>query len=138
MQDNTSWAVLALRLAAGLIFLSMGISKVFIIGIIPFAESTFVKGYAGTWLPEPLLWVAGVIDPLALLIGGALLILGLFTRWACIGLSAFMLMLVFGHMVMNPFDDLTARALPYFAMVLFVLYLAPKGNRFSLDSLIWS
>jgi len=130
------WVVLFLRVALGMIFFSMGFTKVFIIGIVPYAETNFVEAYAGTWLPVPLLWIAGIIDPIVLLVGGILLILGLFTRWTCIGCGLLMMMIFFGHLVADPFTDFTSHPLPYLAMILFILYLEPKGNRISIDGII--
>jgi uncharacterized membrane protein YphA (DoxX/SURF4 family) len=130
---TNSWVLLFLRGAVGIPFLYMGVNKTFFIGLTTFAEQVFVKGFAGSWLPEPIRWVAGIVDPLALLVGGAALLLGFLTRWAAIGTSAFLMMIIFGHMVSDTFSAIAVGPLLYVAVLAFIIHLEKHGNRFSLD-----
>lgn len=75
MTDKTAYAALILRLALGVMFISHGLLKVFVFtipGTVGFFESV---GYPG-WLAY--LVILGEIG------GGALLILGVYTRWAAL------------------------------------------------------
>jgi putative oxidoreductase len=64
-----------LRAFAGLLFMQHGLQKVF--GLF---------GGRPEQMPEPMLWTAGLIE----LLGGALVALGLFTRWAAFFSSGLM------------------------------------------------
>ncbi len=62
-------------------------------------EITQAEAFVDTFLPMPLVHLALYTIPYVEVILGALIILGLFTRWALIGGLTFMLVLLFGHLV---------------------------------------
>ncbi len=137
-ESGGSWAALFARLALGLIFLFGAYLKLGIVGIDAFVEETFVQGYSGTWLPGFLLPIAGYFDVFVELIGGILLVLGLFTPLAAVVLCFFMLMLVFGHLVASPFFGFMSNVLPYLGVLLLIFFLSMRSaNRISLDNLFW-
>ena len=137
-ESGGSWAALLARLMLGLFFLAGAYLKLAKIGLGEFVDSTFVEGYAESWLPQFLLPIAGYFDVFAELIGGVLLLLGLMTSFATIVLALFMLMLAFGHLVMEPFYSFAMHILPFFATLLFIFYLGrSNANRISLDHLFW-
>jgi putative oxidoreductase len=83
LQTRTHWAIALVRIVTGIIFAAHGAQKLFMFG---------VTGTAGfmTQLGIPF---AGVAAPLVIaveLIGGLLLIAGLFTRWVSLPLTATM------------------------------------------------
>lgn len=81
LKKNSSWGPLILRVATGLIFLLAGYGKVTggldpLIGMLAFAGGAAVA----------LAWVIAIIE----LVGGAMLILGLYTRIAATPLAIIM------------------------------------------------
>ncbi len=78
------WGITVLRVVMGIIFLMHGVQKLVIGGVSSVAEFLFQLG-----MPLPLL--IAVAATLLELLGGAALVLGLFTRWVCIALAAGML-----------------------------------------------
>ena len=135
-----SWIILFLRLFIGAIFFLQGFRNLFLgAGPLTFAERLYVKPFAGT-MPEPLLWIAGVSNPFMQFGVGLLLILGLFTRPAAAVGALFLVTIIFGHLMQAPLvapaamhDFATAN---FFAM-LAILLLATRGNRWSLDALLF-
>ena len=72
-----SWGIAALRMIVGLVFLAHGAQKLFVYG---FGGVAGMMGQLG--IPVPALSAALLIG--AEFLGGAALLLGLFTRWAAI------------------------------------------------------
>ena len=70
-----TWGMLPLRLVVGLVFLMHGGQKLFVFGL---AGTADIMGKLGI----PLASLAAAIVIAAELLGGAAIILGLFTRWA--------------------------------------------------------
>jgi uncharacterized membrane protein YphA (DoxX/SURF4 family) len=132
--------VLLLRLFIGAIFIAQGASDLFGAGgPLGFAEEVYVKPLAGSWMPAPLLWIAGALNPPTQLLGGALLVLGLKTRWVAAALAAFMMTILFGHVLIDPFDRGPGThdyALANLLVILLVLALSPRGDRFGVDGLL--
>jgi len=139
-REQTASTLVALaRVFLGAIFLAEGIHDLFVVGPIAFARDTYVAPLAGSWMPQPLLWVAGVANPIVQTIGGALFVVGFATRPVAIVLGLFLCQILFGHTLLDPFDrgpDVHSYALANLALVLVVLGLAPLGNRYSVDSLL--
>lgn len=139
--DRWSWITLFLRLLIGAIFFMQGFRNLFLRegGPIAFAERLYVKPFAGL-MPEPLLWIAGVSNPVVQFGVGLALILGLFTRGAA-GLGAlFLVSIIFGHLMEGALtaparmrDFATAN----FIFMIAVIVAAARGNRWSLDALLF-
>jgi thiosulfate dehydrogenase [quinone] large subunit len=90
-------------------------------------------GFASTLLPETLVYgfAAGAIVPGEIAVG-ALLILGLFTRWALASGSLLMTALVFGTALRQKWGPLSTQLI--YAAVYHGLHLFVGDNRFSLDA----
>lgn len=79
----SDWTKLLLRLIVGAVFLTAGYVK--------FQNPAMIQGMLGTLnypLPEIMGWILIITE----LLGGALIVLGLFTCWASIPMSFVMLM----------------------------------------------
>ncbi|ADJ15998.1 DoxX family protein [Halalkalicoccus jeotgali] len=87
--EGRGWSPVFVRVALGLVFLVAGVGKVFAVG----PKATGIAGFAGflasLGVPMPTLfaWLVGLLE----LTGGALLLLGLFTRYAAVLLAIDML-----------------------------------------------
>ena len=80
MRDPAAWSPVLIRAALGIVFLVSGLGKVLRVG----PRSTGgVAGFAGfstevgVPAPEPFAWLVGLLE----LVGGLLLLIGLFTRY---------------------------------------------------------
>lgn len=130
-----SWALLFARLVLGLIFFMAGVWKVFQLGPLQHARKYFLP-FAGTFLPVWSLWAVGVAIPLVELIAGGLLILGLRVREALIALGFVLAIVTFGHLLKEPLYEFHSHVIPRLALLLFILLLPRKDDRFSLDYLL--
>jgi thiosulfate dehydrogenase [quinone] large subunit len=128
-------AVLFGRLVLGLIFFMAGAMKVFQMGPLEHARKYFLP-FSDTFLPVWSLWTVGVIIPFIELIGGALVILGLRTRYALIGLGFVLVIVTFGHLLHNALYDFSGHVIPRLGLLLFVLWCPPEADRFAIDHLL--
>ncbi len=126
---NQGWAIGLLRLVTGVVFFAHGWKKFFVDGVGGFTTFLGQLGIPAPGLFGPL--VAGIE-----LVGGLLLVFGLFTRWAAIPLAATMLVAAATVHLKNGFF------LPAgfeYTLVLFAanvnLFLAGPGA-FALDNLV--
>jgi putative oxidoreductase len=115
----------ALRVMAGLLLLQHGTSKLLIFPM----NDTLSGMYAG--MPSPMAWFTGLIE----LVGGVLIILGLFTRNVAFVLSGFMAAAYFiGHAPQGFFPILNFGELAILYCFVF-LWLATAGaGPYSLDA----
>ncbi len=132
---DRSWALLFARLILGLIFLMAGVFKVFQLGPLEHARKYFLP-YADTFLPAWSLWITGVAIPFVELIAGALVILGLRTREALVGLGFVLAIVTFGHLLKEPLYEFHSHVIPRLALLLFILLLPREDDRFSIDYLL--
>jgi len=137
MNDQTakSWAILFARLVLGLIFFMAGVWKVFSLGPIGHAQRYFLP-FSKTFLPVWSLWATGVTIPFVELIAGAMVIVGLKTRYALVGLGAVLAIVTFGHLLDEPLYALHEHVIPRLALLLFVFLMPHELDRFSLDRLL--
>jgi uncharacterized membrane protein YphA (DoxX/SURF4 family) len=136
---RVSLVLLFARLFLGSIFVAQGTRSVVTRGLAGFARKIYVEPLAGSWVPEPLLWGAGLTNPIVQIATGVLLILGLRTRFAATVMAAFLVSIFFGHLLMDPFDrgdSPHAYAMANFLIAIVVLWLHPRGDRFSVDALL--
>jgi putative oxidoreductase len=77
---SSRWGLVPLRAVVGLVFLMHGYAKLFTMGL---AGTTDMMQHMGIPLPQ----VSAVVVTTVELLGGAALILGLFTRWAAAALA---------------------------------------------------
>jgi uncharacterized membrane protein YphA (DoxX/SURF4 family) len=96
-----SWAVLFARLVLGLIFFMAGVWKVFELGPAGHVRKFFLP-FEHTLLPVWSLWAVGYTIPFIELIAGALVILGLKTRYALLALGIVLAIVTFGHLLEHP------------------------------------
>jgi len=80
--DLTGYAALLLRVSLGLLFVIHGAFKIFV-----FTPAGVVRMFGNLGLPEPLAYATIAFE----ILGGAALILGLFTRWVALAFVPLML-----------------------------------------------
>ncbi len=132
-QDARALAALVVRVVLGWIFAAAGWWKVFSLGATQHARTLFVEPYADTLLPAWSLWIAGTTVPFVELGGGALLLLGWRRLPAAAGLGGVLILVTFGHLLLDPLFDFSAHVVP--RTLLLVLLLALHGDdRWSLDA----
>jgi uncharacterized membrane protein YphA (DoxX/SURF4 family) len=132
---DRSWALLFARLVVGLIFFMAGAWKVFQLGPLEHARKYFLP-FADTFLPVWSLWAVGAVIPFVELVAGALVILGLRTRAALVALGFVLAIVTFGHLLREPLYEFHTHVIPRLALVLFVLLLPRRDDRFSVDYLL--
>lgn len=130
-----AFALLFARLVLGLIFFMAGVMKVFQLGPLEHARKYFLP-FSDTFLPIWSLWTVGVVIPFVELIGGALVILGLRTRDALIGLGCVLVIVTFGHLLHDALYNFSGHVIPRLALLLFILCLPREDDRFSMDCLL--
>ena len=126
-------AVFFARLVLGLIFFMAGWWKVFNLGPLKHARRLFVEPYAETFLPAWLLWITGAIVPCMELVAGGLLLIGLRTRTALYALGAVLVLVTFGHLLLEPLYEFHTHVIPRLALLLFVLVMPSEADRISVD-----
>ena len=102
------------RWMLGILLLMAGWFKVFEMGPLEHARALFVEPYADTWIPSFLLWTLGATIPVFELIAGVALVLGLGTRAVSIAVGVLLLIVTYGHVLLEPFYDVTTHVLPRF------------------------
>jgi uncharacterized membrane protein YphA (DoxX/SURF4 family) len=132
---DRSWALLFARLVLGLIFFMAGAWKVFQLGPLEHARKYFLP-FADTFLPVWSLWFVGVTVPFIELVAGALVILGLRTREALVALGFVLAIVTFGHLLKEPLYEFHTHVIPRLALLLFILLLPRRDDRFSIDYLL--
>ena len=132
---DRSWALLFARLVLGLIFFMAGAWKVFQLGPLEHARKYFLP-FADTFLPVWSLWLVGVTVPFVELVAGALVILGWRTRDALVALGFVLAIVTFGHLLKEPLYEFHTHVIPRLALLLFILLLPRRDDRFSLDYLL--
>jgi uncharacterized membrane protein YphA (DoxX/SURF4 family) len=131
---NRRWAILFARLVLGFIFFMAGLWKVFTLGSVEHARRLFVEPYAHTFLPRWTLWTTGVAVPWVELLAGALLLIGLRTRAALLALGGVLVLVTFGHLLLEPLYEFHTHVIPRLALLLFLLVMPRSEDVFSLDA----
>ena len=123
-----------IRVLTGIIFIMQGYGKVFTIGVTKVYE-LFFKIYETTVLPKWLVLSTAYYTSYVELICGFLLIMGLFRNYALYFLAVDLLIVSFGHGLMEPIWDLShvlSRAI-----LLASLFLLPaQWDKWNADSVI--
>ena len=135
--DETAkaWAILFARAILGLIFFMAGVWKVFTLGPAGHVQRYFLP-YRDTFLPTWSLWLTGFVIPFIEMIAGALVIVGLFTRPALIGLGIVLVIVTFGHLLKEPLYAFHEHVIPRLALLLLVMLLPEESDRFSVDRIL--
>ncbi len=134
---SRAWAVLFARLVLGLIFFMAGMYKVFTLTPIGHAQRWFLP-YRDTFLPTWSLWAAGVTIPFVEFIAGGLLLIGLWVRPSLLALGTVLVVVTFGHLLKEPLYPFHEHVIPRLALLLFILIVPAKDDRFSTDHLLRS
>jgi uncharacterized membrane protein YphA (DoxX/SURF4 family) len=132
---NRAWALLLARGVLGFIFFMAGVYKVFQQGPIGHARQWFIGPYSDTFLPIWALWATGTVTPFIELLAGLLVIIGLRTRDALIALGFVLVLVTFGHLLKEPLYQFHTHVIPRLALLLFILMVPRKDDRFSFDHL---
>lgn len=127
------WAAFLSRVMLGILFVVPGWHKVWEMGPLTHARRLFVEGFAEHWIPIWILWPLGTVIPFVELIGGLLLLIGLWTRRAAVVLGFLLLAVTYGHLLQEPFFVITGHILPRVVLLLVVLVLPPTVDRWRVD-----
>ena len=130
---DRAWAVFTARSILGIVFFIGGFYKTFMWGPLEHARSLFIVPYAQTFLPTWSLWATGASVPVVEFIAGGLVLVGLWTRPSLWVLSAILVMVTFGHLLLQPSTSINPFILPRSALLLVVLLMPREADRFSLD-----
>ncbi|MFM1745902.1 MAG: hypothetical protein RLZZ630_1839 [Bacteroidota bacterium] len=129
--EPVALARLLVRLMAGLLFFFQGYDKVFRLGLEEVMR-TVSPSYRERNMPEPLIRIFVFFTSYAELIGGALLLIGLFQP-VVIPLMGFDLIIAAAGMSMvNPMWD-TRHVMTRFLLIITLLLIGPLNDVFSLD-----
>lgn len=128
-----AWGVLFARVVLGLMFFQGAWWRVFELGPVEHARRFFVEPFTDSFLPEWALWIAGTGVPFAELVGGALVLLGLWRLPGLVLLGAVLVTVTFGHLVAEPIYAFNAHVMPRLVLVVFLLVTPPGWDRFSVD-----
>jgi len=131
---NRYAALIILRTLIGLIFFMQGYGKVFNFGIENLHHSFFVQ-YESTFLPKWLIWFTVYYTSFTELICGLLLTLGMFKQISLYFLGSVLIIISFGHGLLEPVWDL--QHLFFRAAMLIALLLLPESwDKYKLDAFI--
>jgi uncharacterized membrane protein YphA (DoxX/SURF4 family) len=135
MSDQTSRAagMLFTRVVLGIIFIMQGYGKIFTYTV-PKVYNMFFKDFEATFLPKWLIWSTAYFTSYIELSCGFLLIIGLFREYALYFLAVDLLIVSFGHGILEPIWDL--QHVIYRAILLITLLLVPRQwDRWNADAL---
>ncbi len=127
-------AVLFARVVLGLIFFQAGIYKVFVQTPGEHARQWFLP-FADTFLPTWSLWVMGLTIPFVELVGGFLVLVGLWRTLGLAMLGAVLCIVTFGHLLHEPLYSFSEHVMPRLALTVLVLVLPAAWDRWSVD--VW-
>jgi thiosulfate dehydrogenase (quinone) large subunit len=127
-------AYVVFRLTLGINILVHGAGRIFGPGAEAFASSTAAE-FSKTPLPAGMVHAFLVIVPFAELVLGALLALGLFTRWALTLGGLLIAALVFGTALRSDWNTVGVQMI--YAITYYLLLVNRSSNRFSLDALFF-
>ena len=130
------WAAFVARWMLGLLFLMAGWAKVFEMGPVQHAQVLFVEGYQESWIPAWLLWATGVVIPFLELFAGALLLVGWRVREVLVVLGSLLLLVTYGHLLKEPFYDVTTHIFPRVVFLLILFVLPRDVDRWTLDAVL--
>ena len=130
-----AWAILFARAVLGFIFFMAGCWKVFTLGPAGHVRRYFLP-FQDTFLPAWSLWTVGSIIPFIELAGGALVIIGLFTRPALVSLGIVLVIVTFGHLLKEPLYAFHEHVIPRLGLLLLVLLMPAEADRYSIDALV--
>ena len=134
MNTNKAVAVLTIRLLLGFIFLMQGYGKVFTYGMDMVYQGFFLETYKDL-LPEFLIYGTAYFTSYAELICGLMLVIGLKRDYALYTLAAVLIIVTFGHGLVEPIWDLS-HVMPRAILLILLLLLPKEWDKFSIDTLL--
>ncbi|HTK22328.1 MAG TPA: DoxX family protein [Mucilaginibacter sp.] len=136
MKDETSraMAVLFTRALLGIIFMMQGFGKIFTYTV-PIVYQKFFVDFEKTFLPKWLLQVTAYYTSYVELICGFLLIIGLFRKCTLLLLGIDLLVVSFGHGLLEPIWDLQ-HVIPRAALLITILLTPAQWDKWNLDNLL--
>ncbi len=130
------WARFFAREIVGILFLMAGWWKCFELTPVGHTERYFLEAYRDTWIPTALLWATGLSIPVVELAAGALVVIGFRTREALIALGFVLVIVTYGHALVEPLFSTQGHIFPRGIFLLAALALPAEGDRLSIDSWI--
>ena len=135
MNLNRSMAVLTVRLILGFIFLMQGFGKVFKWGVENVYNMDFFYGTYKDILPDYVIKATAYYTSYIELIAGFLVVIGLKRNFALYLLASVLVIVTFGHGLINPIWDLSH--VMYRTILLVALLLLPEDwDKFSIDNML--
>ena len=122
------------RLLVGLQFGMAGAYKVFVLTPARHASELFVGPYEETWIPRLVLLGLGLAIPYLELIGGVALVVGWRRRWTAVALCCLLVVVTYGHLLLEPFYQIGVHVLPRFVLLLPSLAVETRHDRWSLEA----
>ena len=123
-----------IRVLLGIIFFMQGYGKIFTMGIHKVYES-FFKEFENTVLPKWLIVSTAYYTSYVELIGGFLLLVGLFRKYAMCLLALDLLIVSFGHGFMEPIWDLS-HVIPRTILLSGLFFLPYQWDQWNTDRFI--
>ena len=123
-----------IRFLLGIIFLMQGYGKIFTIGSSKLYDM-FFKVFETTFLPKWLIVSAACYTSYVEMICGALLLIGLYRKYALYLLAADLLIVSFGHGLMEPVWDLS-HVMPRAMLLAALLLLPQEWDTWNIDSIV--
>lgn len=124
------------RALLGVIFLMQGFGKIFTFTV-PVVYSKFFKDFEATFLPKWLIWATAYYTSYIELIGGLFLIFGLFRQWTLYLLAIDLVVVAFGHGLLEPIWDLS-HVMPRTLLLLVLFFLPAEWDRYRVPILLSS
>lgn len=129
---DRSCAIFVARSILGVVFFIAGFYKTFMYGPLEHARVLFVGPYADTFLPVWALWATGAVVPIVEVVAGALVLVGWWTRPALLALAGVLVLVTFGHLLVQPATSIMPFIMTRSSLLLVVLLSPPDADRFSL------
>ena len=123
-----------LRTILGVLFLFQGIDKVFKLGI-PKVTSTFQTELGSIKIPRWILMIAAIFTSYIELLGGLLLLVGLFKYYTMYLLGVDLILVTIAFSLIQPVWDMKY-VWPRLIILAILLYLPPQWDSLSLDELL--
>jgi uncharacterized membrane protein YphA (DoxX/SURF4 family) len=131
LKNTKPAGVLFARALLGIIFLMQGYGKVFTIGV-PKVYEMFFKEFESTFLPKWLIVSTAYYTSYVELIAGFFLVIGLFRKYALFLLAIDLLVVSFGHGLMQPIWDLQ-HVIPRAIFLTALLLLPDEWDEWNID-----
>jgi thiosulfate dehydrogenase [quinone] large subunit len=133
-ETNDHWIAYGIfRLALGVNIFIHGVVRIFGLGVHDFATKT-AQSFPPTVLPTWSIFAFLILLPFVEAVLGALIAIGLFTRWALITGSIVMVLLILGTALRS--DWATVGVQMIYSITYYILSSHLERNRLSLDSLL--